>query len=241
VAEERMTTSMKKNYTCVLFDLDHTLWDYELNSKETLHDLYHGHDLLSKGVPDFDSFHKQFRIVNTELWELYDTGKIDSHVIRNERFRKILQPFFIFEEKLCQELSHDYLNQCPTKGNLMPDALKVLDYLNAKYKLTIVTNGFEEIQNLKLSSSQITTYFPHVITSQKAGCKKPAKEIFHYALKMNGAECHEAIMIGDNLVTDIGGAKNASLDTVFFNPDDVKHEVSVTHEIKKLTELLNIL
>lgn len=240
MAEERLTT-MKKNYTCVLFDLDHTLWDYEANSRETLYELYHGHDLLAKGVPDFDSFHKQFRIVNTELWELYDNGKIDSSVIRNERFRKILQEFFVFEDKLCQELSQDYLVQCPTKGNLITDALKVLDYLNGKYKLTIVTNGFEEIQNLKLSSSNITSYFPHVITSQKAGCKKPSKEIFEHALRCNGAECHEAIMIGDNLITDIGGAKNASLDTVFFNPDDVKHEVSVTHEIRKLTELFDIL
>ena len=236
-----MTTSMKKKYSCVLFDLDHTLWDYEVNSRETLHELYHSKDLLSIGVRDFDSFHKQFKIVNTELWELYDTGKIDSHVIRNERFRKILQAFYVFEDKLCQELSHDYLNSCPTKGNLIPDAIKVLDYLNGKYKLTVVTNGFEEIQNLKLSSSNLTNYFGHVITSQKAGCKKPAKEIFDHALKCNGAECHEAIMIGDNLITDIGGARNASIDSVFFNPDGVTHDVSVTHEIKTLTELLDIL
>ena len=123
----------------------------------------------------------------------------------------------------------------------MPDAIKVLDYLNTKYKLTIVTNGFEEIQNLKLSSSNLTNYFGHVITSQKAGCKKPAKEIFHHALKCNGAECHEAIMIGDNLVTDIGGARNASIDSVFFNPDGVSHEVSVSYEIKGLADLLEIL
>jgi YjjG family noncanonical pyrimidine nucleotidase len=232
---------MKKNYTCVLFDLDHTLWDYEVNSRETLYELYHNHDLLSKGILEFEKFHQQFRTVNAELWELYDTGKIDSHVIRNERFRKILQPFYIFEEKLCQELSHDYLNMCPTKGNLIPDALNVLEYLDKKYKLTVVTNGFEEIQNLKLSSSRLTNYFGHVITSQKAGCKKPSKEIFQHALKMNGAECHEAIMIGDNLITDIGGARNASIDSVFFNPDNVKHDVAVSYEIKKLNELLEIL
>lgn len=232
---------MKKNYTCVLFDLDHTLWDYELNSRETLFELYHHYDLLSKGILDFDTFHKQFRIINTELWELYDTGRIDSQVIRKERFRKILQAFYLYEEELSQQLSHDYLHICPTKGNLMPHAIEVLEYLNDKYSLAVVTNGFEEIQNMKLSSSKLTPYFNHIITSQKAGCKKPSKEIFEYALRMNGAECHQAIMIGDNLVTDIGGARNSSIDSVFFNPESMKHDSIVSYEISSLAELHHIL
>jgi YjjG family noncanonical pyrimidine nucleotidase len=232
---------MKKNYTCVLFDLDHTLWDYELNSRETLFELYHHHDLLSKGVLDFDSFHKQFRVINTELWELYDTGKIDSQVIRKERFRKILQAFYLYEDELSQQLSHDYLHICPTKGNLMPHAIETLEYLNDKYSLAVVTNGFEEIQNTKLSSSKLTPYFKHIVTSQKAGSKKPSKEIFQYALRMNGAECHQAIMIGDNLVTDIGGARNSSIDSVFFNPESTKHDSVVSYEINSLAELRQIL
>jgi YjjG family noncanonical pyrimidine nucleotidase len=232
---------MKKNYSCVLFDLDHTLWDYEVNSRETLNELYDSHNLLDKGVPDIESFCRQFKIVNTELWELYDTGRIDSHVIRNERFRKILQAFYVFDDKLCQSLSHDYLNLCPTKGNLIPHALDVVEYLSKNYKLAVVTNGFEEIQHLKLSSSKLTSYFPHVITSQKAGCKKPAKEIFHYALNAHGVESHDAIMIGDNLVTDIGGARNASIDSVFFNPELMKHESAVSYEISSLNELRHIL
>jgi len=232
---------MKKDYTCILFDLDHTLWDYELNSRETLFELYHQYDLVSKGVPGFDRFHNQFRIVNTELWELYDTGQIGSQVIRMERFRKILQAFYLFEDDLSQQLSHDYLHTCPTKGNLMPHAIEVLEYLNKKYKLAVVTNGFEEIQNIKLSSSKLTSYFGHIITSQKAGHRKPSKEIFEYALKMNGAECHQAIMIGDNLLTDMGGARNSSIDSVFFNPDSVKHDSTVSYEINSLAELRQIL
>jgi putative hydrolase of the HAD superfamily len=232
---------MKKDYTCILFDLDHTLWDYELNSRETLLELFHQHDLPSKGVYDFDNFFHQFRVVNTELWDLYDNGKIDSHVIRNERFRKIFQFFYLFDDALCQQVSHDYLNTCPTKGNLMPHALDVLDYLNEKYTLTIITNGFEEIQNRKLSSSKITSYFNHIITSQQAGCKKPSREIFDYALRLNSAECHQAIMIGDNLKTDIGGARNASIDCVFFNPEAIQHTTTVDHEISSLADLRQIL
>jgi putative hydrolase of the HAD superfamily len=232
---------MKKEYSCILFDLDHTLWDYERNSKETLLELYQEYGLRAKGIREFDLFHNQFRIVNTELWELYDTGRISSQVIRQERFRKILQAFYLFEDALSEQLSRQYLLTCPTKGHLVPHTIEVLDYLMTKYKLAVVTNGFEEIQNTKLSSSKLTPYFRHVVTSQKAGCRKPSKEIFDYALKLNEAECHQAIMIGDNLITDMGGARNSSIDSVFFNPDSLKHDSVVNYEINSLAELRQFL
>jgi len=232
---------MKKTYTCVFFDLDHTLWDYETNSKETLHDLYHKRDLESVGVWSFERFFETFRAVNNELWDLYDAGLIDSQVIRRERFIRIFAAFSINDALLSEEISNTYLSTCPTKGNLMPHAREVLDYLKDKYTLTIITNGFEEIQSTKMSSSRITPYFHHVITSQRAGARKPARTIFDYALQLNAAACHQAIMIGDNVVADIGGAQAASIDSVFFNPENRAHNHGATHEIASLNELLRIL
>jgi len=228
-------------YTTVFFDLDHTLWDYEVNSREALLDLHSHYDLKSKGIENVDDLYFHFKRVNTELWDLYDRNIITSEIIRRERFKQILEAFGAFEQKLCDDLSHDYLNNCPLKCNLIPNALETLDYLSQKYRMTIVTNGFEEIQNIKLTSGKITHYFDHVITSQKAGHRKPAREIFEYALQINGASAAETIMIGDNLITDIAGAKNASIDTVFFNPDGVVHDVEVRYQIKALEELQEIL
>lgn len=224
-------------YKCIFFDLDHTLWDYETNSRETLQELYDGHNLLEKGVSDFNSFHQEFRRVNAALWELYDHGKIGSEVIREERFRQILSTFQLHDEALNRELSFEYLHTCPKKGNLMPNAIETLQYLAGKYKLSIITNGFEEIQNTKLSAGNLHSYFEHIITSQKAGHKKPAPEIFDYTLKLNSVSSHEAIMVGDNLITDIGGARKASIATVFFNPDRIQHEEKVSMEINNLGEL----
>ena len=224
-------------YKCIFFDLDHTLWDYETNSRETLQELYDGHNLLEKGVSDFNSFHQEFRRVNAALWELYDHGKIGSEVIREERFRQILSTFQLHDEALNRELSFEYLHTCPKKGNLMPNAIETLQYLAGKYKLSIITNGFEEIQNTKLSAGNLHSYFEHIITSQKAGHKKPAPEIFDYTLKLNSVSSHEAIMVGDNLITDIGGARKASIATVFFNPDRIQHEEKVSMEINHLGEL----
>ena len=105
----------------------------------------------------------------------------------------------------------------------------------------IITNGFDEIQSTKLQSSGIEKYFQEVVTAQKAGYKKPAKEIFHYALDKEGILSHQAIMIGDNLITDIGGAKNAAIDAVYLNPTGVSHNENVTYEIRSLNELTTIL
>lgn len=234
-----MTT---KKYSCIFFDLDHTLWDYETNSKETLEELYGQYNLFEKGVTHFKAFHQCFQDVNAKLWILYDTGKIDSEVIRKERFKQILENFNAYDEKLSRDISHDYLITCPKKGNLMPGASTVLKYLKDRsYQLSVITNGFEEIQHLKLTSGNLTNYFDHIITSQKAGHRKPAPEIFQFALDRHRIHNHEAMMIGDNLITDIGGAKNAGIDTVYYNPENIPHNESLHLEISKLEELLQIL
>lgn len=230
-----------KSYRSILFDLDHTLWDYETNSSETLLELFHEHKLADFGIPTTVVFLKTFISVNTQLWELYDLGKINRDVIRFERFHKIMLQLGINNYELSLKLSNDYVEKSPKKGRLMPHAIEVLEYLHPRYPMTIVTNGFDEIQSTKLASSGITSYFKSVVTSARAGHKKPAKEIFEFALSESGFHPHNTVMIGDNLLTDIGGARNASLDTVFYNPNKVSHQEQTHYEIHDLKELKDIL
>lgn len=229
-----------RRYKCIFFDLDHTLWDYELNARETLSELHEAYGLESKGIP-LEDFCEEFRQVNLHLWDQYDSGRIASDVIRTERFKRIFARFNVHDGNLSDAISIEYLQGCPRKPNLVPRALETLEYLSQRYRMTVITNGFDEVQSVKLLSGNITQYFDYVITSQKCGHRKPAREIFEYALSVNKLACHEAIMIGDNLVTDIGGAKNACVDTVFFNPASISHDVAVDHEIRCLSELKNIL
>lgn len=245
-AEIKTDIDMKKElssrkYNCIFFDLDHTLWDFETNSRETLQELYGAYSLDARGIPSVGEFQRQFRIVNEQLWDLYDRGVIGSEVIRQERFKNILSSFQVHDEALCTSLSQDYLYACPKKGNLMPGAIEILEYLAGSYNLTVITNGFDEIQQVKLASRNLQNYFDHIITSQKAGHRKPAREIFDFALQANGVRHHEAIMIGDNLVADIGGARNAAIDAVFFNPEKTAHSVALDYEITMLDELRQIL
>ncbi len=230
-----------KSYRCILFDLDHTLWDFETNSHATLQELYHQHELENRGVSSFADFYSTFVEINTRLWELYDLGKITREKIRFERFHGILEKLGVEDTTLALKLSDEYVAQSPKKSSLLPNAIEVLDYLHPRYPMSIVTNGFEEIQYTKMASSGITHYFKNVVTSARAGHKKPSKEIFEFALAEGGFHSHEAVMIGDNLLTDIGGAHNASVDTVFFNPGKISHQEKPRYEIHDLKQLMEIL
>lgn len=230
-----------KKYSCVFFDLDHTLWDYDANCEEALRDLHEAFGLHNRSDHTFDHFHRHFVTINTELWDQYDRGLIHRDVIRYERFHKILQAVGIDDYFLSLELSKEYVTQSPKKTNLVQNALEILDYLRGRYPLAIITNGFADIQATKLSSSGIHHYFDLVVTSEKVGHKKPAREIFEFALKHRNARAHEAIMIGDNLQTDILGARNAGVDDVFFNPQRKTHDHQVFMEIADLNDLKSVL
>jgi YjjG family noncanonical pyrimidine nucleotidase len=230
-----------KKYGVVLFDLDHTLWDFDRNSHETLQELYAQHQLVQfNGLP-FDVFYKAFQQVNTYLWDQYDRGLLDRDVIRHNRFKMVLQAVNIEHDQTAAVLASDYLAISPRKGHLVSGALEVLDYLRARYPLLVITNGFTDVQTMKVHSSGITHYFQKIVTSEMAGYKKPAKEIFDFALQHSGLDKSQAIMIGDNLLTDMAGAINAEIDTVFFNPAQAKHESTPTYEIAHLRALQTIL
>ncbi len=230
-----------KRYTCILFDLDHTLWDYETNSEETLKELFVRFNVLEKGVTSFRYFFETFRRVNLDLWDRYDRGLIGQEVIRTERFQRVFHESGVDDLRFSLEFSADYLRELPLKKNLLPQAKEILDYLHPRYPMTVVTNGFDEIQYTKMSSAGIDHYFKHIVTSQRAGNKKPSKQIFEFALAQSGHNTEHAVMIGDNLQTDIAGALAAGIDSIYFNPAKFMHVAKVTHEIQSLDELKQLL
>lgn len=225
----------------MIFDLDHTLWDYDSNCIEALLELYDKNNLKKRGVASFENLRDVFMEMNTQMWDQYDLGIIQRDVIRYQRFHRILLELGIDDYQLSLSMSSDYVALSPTKKNLLPNAKNILEYLEKKYKLLIITNGFEEIQSVKLKSSGISAYFDKVVTSELAGHKKPAKEIFEFALAGSNLNLNEVIMVGDNLNTDIKGATNAGIDSAYFNPNRKPHQHKMKYEISDLIELKSIL
>ncbi|GAA5025831.1 noncanonical pyrimidine nucleotidase, YjjG family protein [Marivirga lumbricoides] len=230
-----------KKYKHIFFDLDHTLWDYEKNSAEVLNELVVKHQLIEMGIPSAEAFSRTFEKINVGLWSDFNKNKISRKAIREQRFLKILASYQIENPDLCNRLSDEYLMQCPTKSHVFPFTFEVLDYLKEKYHLHILTNGFDDVQYIKLEKSKLAPYFKTVVTSDGAGYKKPMASIFKFAIDKAEARKEESVMIGDNLQTDIMGARNFGMDHIYFNPGKLSHSASVTHEINCLSDLQKIL
>ena len=230
------------NYQHIFFDLDHTLWDANANSAEALKELYAKYNLAEKGLTSLEDFVKKYIEINNQVWIDYAKGTISKQSLRYRRFLQVLQHFGIKNYDLSYSLSNDYTDLAPTKNLVQPHTHEVLDYLHKKnYTLHIITNGFEDAQYIKIKASGLDKYFKQIITAEKAGSKKPAPSIFQYALKLAKAVTTESIMVGDNLEIDIIGARNAGIDQVYYNIENVKHNEMLKFEIHSLIELKNIL
>ena len=231
----------ERKYRHLFFDLDHTLWDFEANAKETLQELCEVNALAEKGVTDFEHFFKRYSYHNEQLWQRYTSGTIRQDELRWKRMWLCLLDFKIADEPLARSLAVQFLERLPNRKNLFPYTVEILEYLkDKKYILHLITNGFESVQHNKLSNSKLTEYFEEVITSEKANSLKPNKEIFEFALEVTGAKTSESIMIGDNIDADIKGAMNAGMDTVFVNHLNIETDVEPTYIVHHLKELEEI-
>lgn len=231
---------MGKSYKHLFFDLDHTLWDFDANSKATLKQLYDEYDLHSMGIHDFDQLYVSYNMHNDRLWERYRNGFIKREELRWKRMWLMLLDHKITDTSLAHEISTAYLEILPTQPRLVPHAKEILDHCKGRYEMHLITNGFETTQRLKLQYSGISRYFRHLITSEKSNSMKPHPDIFEYALKLAGATTDDSIMIGDAIDIDILGAINAGWDTVYYNPAKVEHSRKPTYEINHLEELMGI-
>jgi putative hydrolase of the HAD superfamily len=228
-------------YKDLFFDLDHTIWDFELNSKETLWDLHLKYELEAKGISDFDAFYSQYSMHNHRLWDRYTKGFIKQEELRWKRIYLSLLEYKIADEALSKEMSIDYLAILPNKKNLFPYTIEILEYLkNKDYTIHLITNGFESVQFKKIKNTNLADYFTQVITSEGSNSLKPNKEIFEYALKVSNAKLETSIMIGDNETADIQGAINVGMDSIFVNHLQIQPTVPATHTITHLKELENI-
>jgi putative hydrolase of the HAD superfamily len=229
-------------YKDLFFDLDHTLWDFETNSKETIQELYNTHHLADLGIVDFDGFYSTYSAHNHRLWDRYTKGFIKQEELRWKRVYLSLLDFKVANEPLAKQMSQSYLEILPNKKHLFPYTIEILEYLKQKdYKMHLITNGFESVQFKKIKNSGLQDYFIEVITSEASNSLKPQKEIFEYALKNANASVTESIMIGDNESADIQGGINIGMDTVFVNHIQVVPTVPATYTITHLKELENIL
>jgi putative hydrolase of the HAD superfamily len=231
---------MFKHKKHLFFDLDHTLWDFDYNSSETLSELWNRFELNRLEI-QLEPFLVNFKTINEAMWEKLNIGLIDKDEIRHQRFPTVLKSFNVVDHTLANEIASEYINICPTKPHLIDGALDLLNNIKDNYELFIITNGFDEIQDTKLNSGGIKHFFKNIITSGAIGHKKPERQIFDHALEVAGAQLETSLMIGDNPIADIQGAHAIGLEQVFYNPYKLRCPVTPTLEISSMRELQDCL
>lgn len=219
---------MKKKYTHIFFDLDNTLWDFRKNSyvalEETFKNFFRENDKIK-----FIEFFEVFSQFNHALWKEYRNQRIQKNELVWLRFQKTFDKLNI-EGFDAREINKMYFEKMPYQELLVEGALDILGYLkNRRYRMSIISNGFREVQFKKLENTGILKYFDKVFLSEDLKTPKPAIEIFEYAIKSVNAKKSKSIMVGDDWETDITGAVNVGIDAVYFKSSD---RISENEKIK---------
>jgi YjjG family noncanonical pyrimidine nucleotidase len=228
---------MYSNITHIFFDLDHTLWDFDKNSGFAFERIFN-ENKIDINLKDFLHYYIP---TNVKYWEMYRKDEITQSELRYGRLK---ETFDLIDYKTNQEtidfFSHQYIEYLPKFTELFDGAIETLDYLSSKYNLHIITNGFQDVQDKKMSNSNIKHYFKTITNSEMAGVKKPNPIIFEHALQKAAAKKEESIMIGDCLEADVGGALNFGMKALFFNSNKIEINQNI-NQINTLIELKNLL
>lgn len=227
-------------YKNIFFDLDRTLWDFESNSIETIKEIFYKYNLNE--LCEFDIFHKTYRKVNEKMWAKYRDNQVSKEQLSWLRFYRTMTYFDKTDEQTARLMSKDYISISPTKTVMFDYSIEILDYLKSKgYNLYIITNGFKEVQYIKLENSGLKPFFDMVFTSEEVGCNKPNSAYFSHVLRETSSNPEDSIVIGDDIEVDIKGAAKLDIDTIWFNSIERLTDFNPTYEVNNLQEIESIL
>jgi putative hydrolase of the HAD superfamily len=228
-------------YKNLFFDLDDTLWAFSENSRDAFEEVYQKYN-FNLYFDSFEHYYTLYQARNLELWEEYAEGIVTKEELNKQRFYYPLQAVGVNDRELSERFSTDFFAIVPTKEKLMPYAKEILEYLKPKYNLYIISNGFRELQSLKMKASGIDHYFQKIVLSEDIGVMKPYPEIFNFALSATQSEVRASIMIGDSWKADITGARGVGMDQIYYNIENrMEFPFQATWVVRGLKEMTEIL
>ena len=249
-------SSNMKQYKAVFIDWDDTIGDFVGAAKRALQEMYDKYK-LSDYFASHEEFVSLYKPHNIELWDKYGKDLVTKEFLRVDRFlypllhgTKVASQIQSYTalSALAEQMSEDFLHLTTKYFSLLPGAEELVRYLAKKYPLTVVTNGFIEVQYEKFDKSGLRDCFSHIVLSEEVGCQKPNPRIYEEALRMNGVSAAEAVMIGDSWNSDIQGAINAGIDQIWIRKNKEQGtksqdttEQTATYILQSLSEVMEIL
>lgn len=225
-------------YKFLLFDLDHTLLDFDASEDVALTQL-----LKEEGVTDIQAYKDYYVPMNKALWKDLELKKITKHELVNTRFSKLFEHFGI--EKDGTYLANRYQFYLAQQGQVFSGAIELLDALiDRGYELYAATNGITTIQTGRLTQSGLAPYFNQVFISEQLQTQKPDAQFYErIGARIPIFNKKYALMVGDSLSADIQGGNNAGIDTVWYNPQHLENKTQAqpTYEVHSYQDLLDCL
>jgi len=225
-------------YQWLLFDADNTLFDFDAAEEYAL-----CRTLSHFGVQATDRIKNIYKKGNRALWDAFEQGKISQDRILAQRFTLFLEAAGLEGDgKAWNQFYMESLAGCSV---LLPGAEDLCRRASQHYTLCLATNGVPFIQRSRLEHSPIARFFgDRVFISGEMGCHKPEKAYFDKVLETLGATKHKAdvLVIGDSLTSDIRGAFNSRLDSVWLRwPTAKAGPVYPTYQVDNLAQLGELL
>jgi putative hydrolase of the HAD superfamily len=248
----------------IIFDLDETLM-YEQRSVDATFRAVCGLAHAKYGV-DVDALHESVLARSREIWWNAPVRPYTKAVgvstweglsgpfsaeVRGERelveyapgyrirgWRNGLADHGIEDEALVEEMAGAFQTERQKHHVLFDDTLPVLERLQGRYRIGMLTNGAPSVQSAKIEATGLAPYFDVIVVTGAVGVAKPHPRPFEHALGLLGADKAETVMIGDSLKKDIAGAQQLGMTAVWMNPDGKEPEDGVVpdHEVRSLTE-----
>ncbi len=224
-------------YTTILFDLDGTLFDYDISETKALKNTFKDFNLPfeSKVIPTY-------RELNAKLWKQFEEGKLSQKIIKVRRFEQLADALGITFN--AEKFSNRYLLHLSEGTDLIDGAREIIEFLSDKTDLVLITNGLTIVQRPRIKNSGLEKHFKEVIISEEIGFAKPDAKIFDFIFERLGFPAKERVLIvGDSLTSDITGGINYGIDTCWFNPDSLcsNDGTNYTYVIKHLYDIKQIL
>ena len=220
----------------IFFDLDHTLWDFEKNSALTFELIF---NKLNCKV-EINDFLAHYNPINQNCWRLYRQNKISQKELRIQRLVQTFNALNIkIKVKELKEISNQYIENLSKFPYLFEGANDLLKHLKKNYRLHIITNGFDRVQNFKIKNSGLKPYFNFIFTAEKVGFKKPHPKIFETAMNTVGSTPYSSLMIGDTFEADIQGALKLGMQALHFNShNEPEHKrCTIIYSLKDIQQI----
>lgn len=241
---------MSPQYPVVLFDLDHTLSDFETTKKAAFPEVIQAHGI------DPDAFDtplvETFAAVEKPLWAGIESGEVTLETLNERRWSGLVEAAQLDADPA--SMGAHYLDALGRLGRLFPGAIDLLDQLAPHCMLGLITNGYAEVQRPRLANFELEEFFDVLVISSELGAAKPHSLFFDDALRqVRETDGHadrpltDILVVGDSLTSDMTGAVNYGLPACWYNPCGAEQpthapfdERPVDHTVRSFDEIAGL-